>query len=250
MPIEHSSRALLEATCARSVLSRCISIYQVFLQFFITANFSVAIACRDFATNYRSIYYEKKISLWNDTVRCLCNEALYGAGNRCFNSLRKCMTYLRVHLICSAKERSEKSEASWSLTRIFRREIFRFIYICIYGLYDFNWNIVRWNIITRNTFRFVKSNLYAGNKSVKIVASQSTHGNPRIKRITTTRTRLRINIRPGSNPKVKFCREGMIDLGTREKPFKLSRELGQTLNVHPRVLVRKEIEQILRSVIN
>lgn len=29
----------------------------------------------------------------------------------------------------------------------------------------------------------------------------------------------------------------MIDLGTREKPFKLSHELGQTLNVHPRVLV-------------
>lgn len=111
----------------------------------------------------------------------------------------------------------------------------------IYGVYDTLLTRV-WNIIITGIVFVSKAIYYAGNKFVKIVEIQSSN--------ELLLREIQINIRPDSNPKVKFCREGMIDLGTREKPFKLSHELGQTLNVHPRVLVRKEIEQILRSVIN
>lgn len=150
-------------------------------------------------------------------------------------------THLRVHLN-KFGERKKEERGQLIVNENFSKEN---IYIGWYTRYAFN---SRWNIIiTRIVF---ESNLYAtGNKFVKIVASQK-----RMEIQSSNESLLRRNTNKYptgfSNPKVKFCREGMIDLGTREKPFKLSRELGQTLNVHPRVLVRKEIEQILRSVIN
>lgn len=141
-------------------------------------------------------------------------------------------TYLRVHLISSTKERSQLI-----VNENFSKGNISFIY----GVYDTLLTRV-WNIIITGIVFVSKAIYYAGNKFVKIVEIQSSN--------ELLLREIQINIRPDSNPKVKFCREGMIDLGTREKPFKLSHELGQTLNVHPRVLVRKEIEQILRSVIN
>lgn len=95
VPIEHSSGALLEMCymCAFCSISMYIDILGVpcsLARFSRLLIFWVAIACRDFVTTYRS-YYEKKISLWNNTFDAYATKLYTMRAIVALVRLRKCV---------------------------------------------------------------------------------------------------------------------------------------------------------------